>query len=388
MTTTERRRGSAIDTEPLTVSVSSSGRDYPVLIRAGLLGALPALLSEHCPAERYAIITDHTVAGLYGSRLQETMGAAGTRTDLFAFRAGEASKTRETWAGLTDRMLAVGFGRDAAVVALGGGVAGDLGGFVAATYMRGIPYVQVPTSLLAMIDASVGGKTGVDTAAGKNLVGAFHAPLAVFADPAVLGTLPEAHMRAGLAEAVKHGAILNAEYFAWIEESCSDLLGGNIGALNRLVERSVRIKAEVVSADEREAGRRTILNFGHTIAHAVEQVSGYRVLHGEAVAMGMVAEARLGERSAVTTNGTADRLCAILERIGLQTAPGHSPERIIEATGFDKKARGGRVEYVMLSEIGAVARTLEGSWTHPVCDTVVRDVLNELTNATPTDTDA
>ena len=239
--------------------------------------------------------------------------------------AGRASKTREQWARLTDALLEQGFGRDSGIVALGGGVAGDLAGFVAATYMRGLPYVQVPTTLLAMLDASVGGKTGVDTPQGKNLIGAFHPPAAVIADPLVLGTLPERDFRGGMAEAVKHGLIADAAYFAWMERNADALLRRDQAALTRLVRRSVEIKAEVVSGDEREAGRRAILNAGHTVAHALEHATAYALPHGEAVALGLVAECALAERSAWRPTGVRRSGCRPCStRLGLPVQAGRS----------------------------------------------------------------
>jgi 3-dehydroquinate synthase len=352
------------------------GSGYEVLVGEGLFASLGKLLGRFCPAPRYAVITDDHVAELYAVRLSRMLHAAGSRADVFAFTAGEESKTRETWGLVCDAMLESGIGRDAAVVAFGGGVAGDLGGFVAATYMRGIPVVQVPTSLLAMIDASVGGKTGVNTRAGKNLVGAYHNPTCVLADPALLQTLPEAHLKAGLAEAVKHGAIADASYLDWILESAPALLARDAAALSRLIVRSVEIKAEVVAADEREAGPRKQLNFGHTIGHAVEGLSNYALLHGEAVAIGMVEEARLGERLGVTASGTAQRLRQVLGVLGLPTAlPLElSAEALLPWTRSDKKNTQSRVHYALIETIG-VASAHDGHWSWPVADHTVVEVL-------------
>ena len=350
---------------------------YEILVGGGLFSALPSILQRFCPAPRYAVITDDRVAELYALKLTRNLHAAGHRTDVFAFTHGEASKTRETWGVVTDAMLEAGIGRDTAMIAFGGGVPGDLGGFVAATYMRGVPLVQVPTSLLAMIDASVGGKTAVDTPMGKNLVGAFHQPRAVVIDPDLLHTLPDTHLRAGLAEAVKHGAIADADYLEWIEQNAQALLAGDTEALTRLIVRSVEIKADVVSADEREAGRRKVLNFGHTIGHAVEALSGYALLHGEAVAIGMVEEARLGERCGVTAPGTATYLRRVLTKLGLPTSVPieYDAPEVIERTRADKKARDGRVEYALVEGSGAGAPGPHGRWGHPVADETVAEVL-------------
>ncbi|HET7321601.1 MAG TPA: 3-dehydroquinate synthase [Longimicrobiaceae bacterium] len=342
------------DTPVERVEVSTPGGHYEVRIGAQLLDRLPALVAEHCPAFRYAVIADDRVAELYGTRVLTAFDGAGADASLFSFPAGERHKTRASWAALSDQMLSAGFGRDAAVVALGGGVTGDLAGFVAATYMRGLPLVQVPTTLLAMIDSSVGGKTGVDTPAGKNLVGAFLQPQLVVADPETLETLAPEQLRAGLAEAVKHGAIADAAYFDWIEASLSDLLALDPAALARLIGRSVEIKAAVVARDERESGPRKALNFGHTLGHAIEALSGFELLHGEAVAIGMVLEAKLGERIGITEPGTSERLEAVLSAAGLPTHPPSemAPEEIVAATRSDKKARGGRVEYALLERMG------------------------------------
>jgi 3-dehydroquinate synthase len=273
-------------------------------------------------------------------------------------------------------MLAEGCGRDTTVVALGGGVVGDLAGFVAATYMRGVPVVQCPTSLLAMIDASVGGKTGVDTAAGKNLVGAFHPPAIVLIDVETLATLPLPHRRAGLAEAIKHGVIADAAYFATIDAELADLIDAKPGPMTECVSRSVEIKSEVVRADPREHGLRRILNFGHTLGHAFEHASGYSLLHGEAVSIGMVLEARLAERLGLAPVGTSERIAGLLRRAGLPVdAPaGISADAVLAATRLDKKARGGAVSYALPAGIGSMAGEERG-WSVEVGDAVVRELL-------------
>ena len=326
---------------------------YDVHVGTGLLDRAAQIIRTAAPAHRYAIISDENVAPRYAARLRDAIGAA--QAELFIIPAGESEKTRARWASLTDAMLGAAFGRDAAILALGGGVIGDLAGFVAATYMRGIPFVQIPTTLLAMIDASIGGKTGLDTPAGKNLVGAFHRPRAVIVDPLVLVTLPPNHLRAGLAEAIKHGAIADAAYFLEIDDTVPSLLAEPDGdAMRSIILRSIEIKAGIVLQDEREGGIRRTLNFGHTLGHAIESESGYSLLHGEAVAIGMVLEALLGERLGITAPGTALRVREVVERAGLPHAiPGElDPNRILAATRTDKKARAGEVEYALISEIG------------------------------------
>jgi 3-dehydroquinate synthase len=331
------------------------GRSYPVRIEPGVIGAGRAWEAALAGVSRGVVIADSNVDPLYGERVERAVAGVTKEPPLrLSFPAGEASKTRETWAMLTDRMLESRVGREAAVVALGGGVTGDLAGFVAATYMRGIPLVQVPTSLLAMVDASVGGKAAVDVPAGKNLVGAFHQPAAVLADMDTLATLPERELRAGLAEAVKHGAIADAEHLAWIEAQAPALLAADGDRLGELVQRSVEIKRDVVVRDERESGPRQLLNFGHTVAHALEAVTGYRMLHGEAVAVGMVAEARIGEALQMTEPGTADRLAEVLGGVGLPVAlpEGVEPRALVPYARRDKKARQGGIACSLIAGIG------------------------------------
>jgi 3-dehydroquinate synthase len=306
------------------------------------------------------------------------LGRAPWTGPALAFPPGEASKTREQWTRLTDALLEQGYGRDSGIVALGGGVAGDLGGFVAATYMRGLSYIQVPTSLLAMLDASVGGKTGVDTAQGKNLIGAFHPPAAVLADPRVLATLPPRDFIGGMAEAVKHGLIADEHYFAWMEREAEALLAREESVLTLLVRRSVEIKAEVVSGDERETGRRAILNAGHTVAHALEQVTSYGLPHGEAVALGLTAECALAEALGVAPAGLGARVAGLLGRLGLpiRLAPAIDPDRVIRAMSSDKKNRAARVRFALPSRLGAMDPG--EAWTREAPEAAVRQALQVI----------
>ena len=352
---------------------------YRVTIAAGALDRVGEILRATAPAHRYAIVTDDNVGPAYAARVRSALEAG--RSSVFTVPAGEAQKTRETWARLTDELLAAGFGRDSAIVALGGGVIGDLAGFVAATYMRGIPFVQVPTTLLAMIDASVGGKTGVDTSAGKNLVGAFHQPTAVVADPSLLRTLPREHLRAGLAEAIKHGVVADEAYFNVVSTMAAGIEGTDLAgdAMIDLVARSVEIKAAIVRRDEREGGIRKVLNFGHTIGHAVELLSGYTLLHGAAVAIGMCCESALAERLGVATAPISARIRSAVVAAGLSArVPGSiAVDEVIAATYSDKKARSGRAEYALPSRIGAMAGADRG-WSIPVDDDTVRDVVSGI----------
>ena len=341
-------------------AVSLSG--YRVLVGAGLLSEVGALVREAAPAHRYAVISDDNVAPLYARQVGRSLGAA--QSLLAAIPAGEAHKSRESWMMLTDNLLAAGCGRDTTVVALGGGVIGDLAGFVAATFMRGVPVVQLPTTLLAMVDASIGGKTGVDTMAGKNLVGAFHAPSLVVADVSVLQSLPTRERSSGVAEMIKHGVIGDARHFEAVRSAAPALAAATLDAeeLSELIAASVTIKARVVTADEHERGVRATLNFGHTLGHAIESESGYELLHGEAVAIGMVLEARLAERIGVAGHGLANEISGALRDANL---PHELPRwmdasSVLARTGGDKKARGGRVHYALPSSIGEMAGASEG----------------------------
>ncbi|HUE95837.1 MAG TPA: 3-dehydroquinate synthase, partial [Longimicrobiaceae bacterium] len=375
-------RGSVTGGPGRAVAVSAGGErhDYEVLVGRGLLAELPRLLAERVSAHRWVVISDDTVGALYGRELVGAMKRAALDAALLTVPAGERHKPRESWAELTDQLLAAGCGRDTAIVALGGGVSGDLAGFVAATFLRGVPVVQVPTSLVAMIDSAVGGKTGVDTRTGKNLIGSFHQPRRVIADTATLATLPPQEVRSGLAEAIKHGAIADAAYFEETEAVGRAILALDADALARLVARSVEIKAAVVGADEREAGLRKILNFGHTIGHAVEAASRFALLHGEAIAIGMVVEAVIGEAIGTTEPGTARTLERVLGRFGLPTTipSGLAREGILELTRLDKKARRGKVEYALLERIGAVSPGT-GSYGVAVEDEVVLAALSSRT---------
>ena len=363
----------------MTVRVATAEQrttSYDIIIGRGVLADLPDLAQAACPAARYAVITDSHVATLYGEKLVARCRDATLQVELLEFPAGEWNKTRETWARLSDRMLAAQLGRDSAVVALGGGVVGDVAGFVAATYLRGVPYIQAPTTLLAMIDSSIGGKTGVDVPAGKNLLGAFHQPRLVVADMDLLGTLPAPQLAAGIAEAVKHGAIADADYFAFLEREHDAVTTKQPDALERLVRRSVEIKAGVVAADERETGRRAILNFGHTVAHAVEATAKFAVLHGEAVAIGMAYEARLAERLGIAAAGTADRIRRLLERydLPLELPESATPDELLATMQLDKKARAGTVRFALPEAVGRMHADGSG-WTVAAPERVVREVL-------------
>lgn len=355
---------------------------YPITIAEGALETIGDAVRRVSSTNRVIVITDKNVAAHYARPVSESIRMHGDRDDtiVLSIPPGESLKTRETWSAVTDELLGHRLGRDTTIVALGGGVVGDLAGFVAATYMRGIPFVQVPTTLLAMVDASVGGKTGVDTKFGKNLVGAFHQPAAVIIDPLVLRTLEDQELRAGLAEVIKHGVVADARYF--------EQVGSFVGRLSprdrmwheltAIIRRSVEIKASIVARDEREAGLRKVLNFGHTIGHALEALDNYANSHGHAVAIGLVLEAMIAERIGVADHGTADAIRRVIERASLPvmttlTKPDVA-DSIIAGTYADKKSRGGRVEYALPARIGEMAGADRG-YGIPVDDDVVREVL-------------
>jgi 3-dehydroquinate synthase len=344
------------------------GDAYDVIVERGGLARLGEMCAEFAPAHAYALISDSRVAELYGRAALDSLGETGQRTELFVFPAGEWNKSRQTWAELSDALLAAGFGRDTVVVGLGGGVTGDLAGFVAATFMRGVPVVQLPTTVLAMVDSSVGGKTGVDAHDAKNAIGSFHHPALVLADPDLLVTLAPFQRTAGLAESVKMAAMRDAGLFEWIASSAPELRDGDPDAITRLIAQSVGLKAAVVEADPKENGERAILNFGHTAGHALETLSGFSLLHGEAVAQGMRLEARLGERVGLTESGTADRLDVVLSACGLplELDPDLTSRGILDAAGSDKKAREGALRWSIPARIGEAARTASGAWTHSI----------------------
>ena len=362
------------------VRLRGPGRtSYLVHVGSGLLPSLSGHLRKIVPAHRYFLITDSNVGRLYGRRYLSRMKRAGLDAHLLTVPAGERSKTRETKSRLEDRILALGGGRDGAVVALGGGMISDLAGFTAATFHRGIPIVLVPTTLLAMVDAAIGGKTAVDHPRGKNLIGAFHQPHAVFADVATLATLSEREFRSGLAEVVKTAVVGDASLFRRMEKSPAAILARRPAALADLVAACCRVKARVVEADERELNLRAVLNFGHTLGHALEHLLAYKMSHGEAVAVGMVLESRAAEAAGILARGEADRITALLERLGLPTClpAGVEPDRILEAARSDKKSRRGELRYALPAGIGRMARRKD-RYAIPLPDTLVLSLLTCL----------
>ena len=331
--------------------------DCPVVVRRGALDALGSLVAPLVRGRAAALVADSNTGPLYAARAAAALEAAGFRVSVREVPAGEETKNVRALADLWDFFHGAGIARSDLVVALGGGVVGDLAGFAAATWMRGVAVAQVPTSLLAMVDSSIGGKTAVDLPCGKNLAGAFHQPVAVVADPLLLRTLPAREFAQGLAEASKYGCIRDADFFAWFEEKAGAPFSGEDA--ERIVRTSAAHKAAVVDADEREGGLRATLNFGHTVGHAVEKVLGYGTLaHGEAVAIGMVAAAKLGEALGRTEPGTAARVEALLAKLSLptrlaQAAEGIDPAALADAARSDKKRDGDAIRFVFLDRIGA-----------------------------------
>ena len=337
--------------QPLRVALGE--RSYPIHIGAGVLGDA-ALYAPYAKGKQVAVVTSPVVRPLYLERVQNALAGAGAKPRAIVIEDGEQAKSWQTLDRIFDALLEARLGRDSLLVALGGGVVGDVTGFAAATFQRGVPYLQLPTTLLAQVDSSVGGKTAINHARGKNMVGAFHQPLAVIADVATLDTLPERELKAGIAEVIKHGLILDAAFLGWLESNMAKLLARDRPALEHAVRRSCELKAQVVGADERESGARAILNFGHTFGHAIELGAGYgQWLHGEAVAAGMVMAAELSARASTLTRTDVERVRALLARAGLPvTGPRFDIERYLELMQGDKKAAGGRLRFVLLEALG------------------------------------
>lgn len=337
-----------------TVSIALADHAYDITIGEGLLSGIGSACSAVGLRGTAAVITNPTVAPLYAATVVDALQAAGFHPVMIEIPDGEEFKTAATLQQVYDQLIAGGLDRHSFVVALGGGVVGDLAGFAAATYLRGIPFVQVPTTLLAQVDSSVGGKTGIDHPLGKNLIGAFYQPRLVLSDVNTLNTLSERHYRAGLAEVVKYGVVLDAELFALLEAEVEGLLQLNPQLLERVIARCCEIKAWVVEQDERESGLRAVLNYGHTLGHAFETLAGYHdLLHGEAVAIGMVMAAGLSVREGYCSSGDAERIVNLLQRMGLPTvAPAVEKEALVQALARDKKSRSGTLQYVCNRGIG------------------------------------
>jgi 3-dehydroquinate synthase len=357
-----------------TIPVDLAARSYQILVGRGILAAVGSELAQRRVGGKVALFSDPAIMALHGGAVVGSLRSSDFDVVEVLLPVGEQAKTLEVAQQGWDRLLEAGCDRTSTVMALGGGAVGDLAGFVAATYMRGINFVQVPTTLLAQVDASIGGKTAIDHPRAKNLIGAFHQPRFVLVDPAALTTLPDAEFRSGLAEVIKHGIVLDAGYFTDLEHCLPALLQRDLPTLERVVAGSCRLKAGVVERDEREAELRHVLNYGHTIGHALEAVTGYgRWTHGEAVSLGIVAEARVAERLGIARADTTERQVRLLRAAGLPVSGlDLSPSTIIEALGRDKKARDGRVPFVFAPEIGAFRLVFD------VPQTTVRATLEAL----------
>jgi 3-dehydroquinate synthase len=359
----ERERANARTTmneqASISLNVELGDRSYPIAIGRGLLDDA-SLLSRHIGGSgKVAIVTNTTVAPLYLDKVAAPLRAAGREVVPIILRDGEEYKNWESLNEVFDALLANKCDRKTTLVALGGGVIGDMTGFAAATYMRGVPFVQIPTTLLAQVDSSVGGKTGINHPLGKNMIGAFYQPRAVIADTATLDTLPDRELSAGLAEVIKHGAILDAGFFDWIEANIARLMARDHAALAHAIARSCEIKADVVARDEREGGLRAVLNFGHTFGHAIEAGMGYGAwLHGEAVGCGMVMAADLSRRLGLIDDTAVDRVRALVQAAGLPVvAPDLGTARWIELMEVDKKNEGGAIKFILLKPLGSPSIT-------------------------------
>lgn len=363
-----------------TLRVALGSRAYPIHVGSGLLGR-GEWYAPHVAGRRVAIVTNPTVAPLYLDAVLAALQAAGAGAGVVpvVVPEGEDHKDWQTLNLIYDALLAARCGRDTVLVALGGGVVGDVAGFAAATYQRGIPFLQIPTTLLAQVDSSVGGKTAVNHPRGKNMIGAFHQPLAVIADTDTLRTLPARELRAGLAEVIKHGLLGDAAYFAWLEANMPRLLAGDADALSHAIVRSVEIKAEIVARDETETGDRALLNLGHTFGHAIEAGLGFGAwLHGEAVGAGLVMAADLSRRLGHLSEADVDRVRALVAAAGLPVrGPDLGVETYLALMSLDKKVKAGRMRFILLERVGRAYVSAETP------EAPLRATLDALTGAVP-----
>ena len=342
-------------TEPVVVPVNMQGGRYDITIKPGLLSEVGTIVSRLARSKRAGIVTDSQVGPRFAQTVADSLRAADIEPIIATLPAGEDHKTLADLSPVYDVLLSVRVERSTPVLALGGGVVGDMTGFVAATILRGVPFVQIPTTLLAMVDASVGGKTGINHPVGKNLIGAFHQPIAVLIDPAVLKTLPPRELRSGLAECIKHDIIRDAAGFDELERNIDKALALDLDYLTKLVAHNVAIKARVVEADPFENGERAHLNFGHTFGHAIETVSHYSYAHGECVALGMVAAARLATDLGILDDSSRGRIVRVIEKAQLPVSGLKlDVKAVVDAMMFDKKVRGGKVRFVLPDRIGHV----------------------------------
>lgn len=339
-------------------------------LKSGLIG----------DTKRIAVITDSIVKDLYASGIAESLQQAGFSCDLFAFEAGETSKTRKTKEQIEDAMLAKGFRRDCCILAVGGGVVTDLAGFIAGTYGRGVPFINYATTLLAAADASIGGKTAVDTPLATNLIGMFNQPKKVYIDLETWKTLPERQLASGMAETVKHACLASADFFRYLEGHIDDVWKFDEEACGHIAEENCKIKYSVVMKDERESGLREILNLGHTVGRAIETASNYRLLHGEAISIGLAAQAALAQKLGYLSAEERARVLALLEKAKLPTAvPSYiDKEQLVQKLYTDKKVRDGKLRFVIQKGIGDVVEFEEGVFAAPVEEDVAREIIREM----------
>jgi len=359
-----------------TVRVNLGERSYVIKIAAGLLGRLGQELASDLGQAQVALVTDSNVASLYQKTTEESLTRAGFTPGVAVVPAGEEQKNLEWASRLYDEFFEMELERSSVILALGGGMIGDLGGFAAATFMRGVPFVQIPTTLLAQVDSSVGGKVAVNHKYGKNMIGAFYQPRAVYIDPETLRTLPKEELRSGLAEVVKYGVILEGEFFGFLEENVAKILALDIDVISSIIERCCALKAQVVEKDERETGLRAILNYGHTTAHALETLLEYKGLrHGEAVSVGMLVASEVAERMNLIQKEVTSRQENLLERLGLPTRIRAGVHEVLSLTFHDKKVKGGRLRFVLPTKIGEVIISDE------VSEEILREALSERLGA-------
>ena len=358
----------------MVVNVNLGPRSYAIVVESGALATVGTRVRALGVGARAALVSDAAILALYGKTAVASLEGAGFAVTTVEVPEGEAAKRLDVAARCWDALLDAGLDRSSTVLALGGGAVGDVAGFVAATYMRGVNFVQLPTTVLAQVDASIGGKTAIDHPKAKNLIGAFHQPRLVLCDPATTRSLPQREFSSGLAEIVKHGIVLDAAYFAEVERDAPALLARDLGVLERIIGGSCRLKAAVVERDEREAELRAVLNYGHTIGHALEAATGYaRFAHGEAVALGIAAEARLARRLGLASDETVARQERLLEAVGLPIRDASvDAAAVLDAIRRDKKARDGRVPFVLAPAIGTFRLHYD------VTAEDIRSVLDEL----------
>jgi 3-dehydroquinate synthase len=351
-----------------------TSNSYDIRIGRGILDRMVLLMSKHFKSSQYVVITDENVGRLHAAKVYDAFGTAGLHVSGIEIPAGEASKNISTLMDLAGRLLALGADRKTVLLALGGGVVGDLTGFVASVYMRGVPYIQIPTTLVGQVDSAIGGKTAVDLPEGKNLLGTFYQPAAVFVDLNFLETLPEREFANGLAEIIKYGVIEDEKMFEGLEAHMDAVKNREMTHLAKIIETCLRIKKSIVEIDEREHGLRRILNFGHTLGHALEAVSDYTLSHGEGVALGMIAAAKLSVKMNYLKEDALNRIRDVVAKAGLPVGipAAFSPAAVIERLKMDKKKKDGVIHFVLLKKIGMPF--VNGS----VGDTLIGSVLEEM----------